>query len=62
MERENVRGVLYDAILSWRMVSNDTGNNILIPSVIYLGHFDDLGITRYLSFDIVLFSKSLGDF
>lgn len=52
IKSENMQGELYDAVRSWRMTTDSSGNGILVPCLTYLGHFDDKGTIRYISFDV----------
>ncbi len=54
--KEKIHGELYKAVQSWRLLIDSTGKEILTPSITYLGLFDDAGITRYISFDVDVFS------
>lgn len=56
LARENMHGELYDAVRSWRQTTDSLGVNVLVPSITYLGRFDDVGTIRYVSFDIDEFS------
>lgn len=52
LTKENTRGELYKAVRSWRMMTDSIGKNVLVPSITYLGKYDDAGTVRYVSFDI----------
>lgn len=52
LTKENTRGELYKAVRSWRMMTDSIGINVLVPSITYLGKYDDAGTMRYVSFDI----------
>lgn len=54
--KEKIHGELYKAVQSWHILIDSTGKEILTPSITYLGLFDDAGITRYISFDVDVFS------
>lgn len=57
--KANMHGELYDAVQSWRMMTDSTGKSVLVPSVTYLGRFEDSGRMRYVTFDIDEFSTDL---